>query len=81
MVWIDNKKAYDMVLKTCVFKNVQNILQYPKFHHESHEKLEGEIDSGKTNPCTGKNSKRHLLGRFTFVITIHYTYDAILLRI
>ena len=55
-VWIDYKKAYDMVpqtwLKECL-KTFLNIQQSHKLHLKSHEKLESGINSRRTNPCKG----------------------------
>ena len=48
MSWIEYKMTYDMVLQTSkirVSENVQYIRQSFKLHRESHEKLEGGIDS------------------------------------
>ena len=53
-------------------ENVQNTCQNHKLHHECHEKPEGEIDRGRTNPNRGKNSRRHLPRRLTFATAIGY---------
>ena len=48
MVWIDNKKAYDMVLQSWIkncLKMYKNIRESRKLYRENHKNLESEIDS------------------------------------
>ena len=68
MTWIDYKNAYDMALQTWIIKSVdvENIRQNQKLRYEYHEKLEGGIDSERSNPIQNKNSKKHLPERLTF---------------
>ena len=60
MVWIDNKKAFDMVPQSWIKKlsqNVQNITWSHKLDRENHENLESGIDSRKKKLRRGRRRR------------------------
>ena len=50
---------------------VQTSRESRKFYLESHEELESEITSKRTNLCKGENQKMHFPGKVALVIAIH----------
>ena len=54
-------------MKNRMFVNVRNIRQNHKLPHECHGNLEDRINSGRPNPSSCKNLKKHLSGRITLL--------------
>ena len=57
-------------------KNVLDVWQSHKLHHESYGKRESGINNRRTNPSRWENPKRHLSRRLIFTNTICYSNDA-----
>ena len=76
MDWLQKSLWYGFAnLDNRISKNVQNIRQSYKLHHESHGKMECGINSRMTNSRCGKNPKWHLPRRLTLTITLSYNNE------
>ena len=70
-VWVDNKRAYDMVLKTWVINSLKIYKRAEVIvYREYHEKIESGINCRRKMVHSGENPERNLPGKCTITITI-----------